>query len=118
MAVENIIKEVREAAQSVISDTVEFTDVRVEGSSVVLYTKNMEAFAGSNDIVRKLAQKVRKRIIIRADPAVRHSTRRAARFRILSPPLVPARPLSTACSRTTSVRGSRPPKAGSSPSGH
>ena len=77
MAVENIIKEVREAAQSVISDTVEFTDVRVEGSSVVLYTRDMDAFAGSNDIVRKLAQKVRKRIIIRADPAVRLPTKEA-----------------------------------------
>ena len=77
MAVEDVIKEVREAAQSVISDDIKFTDVRVEASNVVLYTKNVDVFAENSDVVRKLAQKVRKRIVIRADPSVRLPTKEA-----------------------------------------
>ena len=77
MAVEDVIKEVREAAKSVISDTIEFTDVRVEASNVVLYTKNVDVFAENSDVVRKLAQKVRKRILVRADPSVRLPSKEA-----------------------------------------
>ena len=50
----NVIKEVREAAQSISSDAIEFTDVRVEASNVVLYTKDVGVFAENSDVVRIL----------------------------------------------------------------
>ena len=35
------------------------------------YTPNVEIFSENNEVIRTLAQKVRKRIIIKADPSVR-----------------------------------------------
>ncbi len=71
MAVEDVIKLVKKVATEVIPDSVAFTDVKVEASNVVLYTKNIEIFSDNNDLIRTLAQKVRKRIVIKADPSVR-----------------------------------------------
>ena len=71
MAVEDVIKLVKKVATEVIPDSVAFTDVKVEASNVVLYTPNVEIFSDNNDLIRNLAQKVRKRIIIKADPSVR-----------------------------------------------
>ncbi|HIM86761.1 MAG TPA: beta-CASP ribonuclease aCPSF1, partial [Candidatus Poseidoniales archaeon] len=71
MAVEDVIKLVKEVATEVIPDNITFTDVKVESSNVVLYTPNLEMFSENNEVIRTLAQKVRKRIIIKADPSVR-----------------------------------------------
>ena len=71
MAVEDVIKLVKEVATEVIPDNIAFTDVKVEASNVVLYTPNVEIFSENNEVIRTLAQKVRKRIIIKADPSVR-----------------------------------------------
>ena len=71
MAVEDVIKLVKEVATEVIPDNIAFTDVKVESSNVVLYTPNVEIFSENNEVIRTLAQKVRKRIIIKADPSVR-----------------------------------------------
>ena len=60
MAVEDVIKLVKKVATEVIPDTITFTDVKVEASNVVLYTPNLEIFSDNNDLIRKLAQKVRK----------------------------------------------------------
>ena len=68
MAVEDIIRQVKEAADRIIPEHVRITKVTVEASSVVLYTPEIKIFAENNDLVRKLAHSVRKRIIIRPDP--------------------------------------------------
>ena len=66
MAVEDVINLVKEVATEVIPDNITFTNVKVESSNVVLYTPNLENFNENNDYIRKLAQKVRKRIVIKA----------------------------------------------------
>ena len=71
MAVEDVIKLVKKVATEVIPDTITVTDVKVEASNVVLYTPNLEIFSDNNDLIRKLAQNVRKRIVIKADSSVR-----------------------------------------------
>ena len=71
MAVEDVINLVKEVATEVIPDNITFTNVKVESSNVVLYTPNLEIFNENNDYIRKLAQKVRKRIVIKADSSVR-----------------------------------------------
>ena len=71
MAVEDVIEQVQDAARRLIPDSVTFTDIRVEASDVVLYTRELEVLAENNDLVRKLAHKVRKRIVLRADPSAR-----------------------------------------------
>ena len=53
MAVEDVIKLVKKVATEVIPDSVAFTDVKVEASNVVLYTKNIEIFSDNNDLINK-----------------------------------------------------------------
>ena len=42
----------------------------ISGSVVVIYTKDMDKFASNNDIVRQLAQGLRRRVAIRPDPSI------------------------------------------------
>jgi KH/beta-lactamase-domain protein len=56
--------------KKVVPDHVEITQVDFEGPTIVIYTKNMEVFAESNDLVRQIAQQLRRRIVVRPDPSL------------------------------------------------
>ena len=79
MAVEDVIKLVKEVATEVIPDNIAFTDVKVESSNVVLYTPNVEIFSENNEVIRTLAQKVRKRIKSRPIQALESQSFRQSR---------------------------------------
>ena len=49
---------------------INITSIDFEGPVVVIYTQDMEAFASNNDIVRQLAQGLRRRVAIRPDPSM------------------------------------------------
>ena len=71
MSVEDVIKEVKVAAKEIIPSHISISKIAVESSNVILYTKDTDFISGNNDSVRTLAQKVRKRIIVRADSSAR-----------------------------------------------
>ena len=68
MAVEEVLREIREEVLSAIPET-EITDIQFEGALVVIYSKNPEKFA-EEEIIRQLAKKLQKRIVVRPDPSV------------------------------------------------
>ena len=68
MALEDVIRQVKEAAEKIIPDNVRITKVMVEASNIVLYTPEIKMFAENNNLIRQLAHSVRKRIIVRPDP--------------------------------------------------
>jgi len=70
MGIEEILEEARDVVRRTVPETVEITKVDYEGPVIVLYTKNMEAFAESNDLVRQIAQQLRRRITVRPDPSL------------------------------------------------
>src|SRR5437773_3622569 len=70
MTIEDILNDARSVVKKVVPDHVEITQIDFEGPAIVIYTKNMEAFAESNEIVRQLAQNLRRRIQVRPDPSV------------------------------------------------
>src|SRR2546426_8625247 len=70
MSLEDILSNARDIVRKVVPTTVEITNVEFEGPTVVIYTKNMDVFAENNDIVRQLAQSLRKRVTIRPDPSL------------------------------------------------
>jgi len=41
-----------------------------EGSEIILYTKNKEFFRNSTDLIKKIVNKIKKRIEVRADPSI------------------------------------------------
>ena len=68
MGVEKILEDAREAVKKTIPSNIEVTDVDFEGPVIVIYTKNLDEFAKNNDLVRQLAQSLRRRVAIRPDP--------------------------------------------------
>jgi KH/beta-lactamase-domain protein len=68
MSVDTILRDAKETVEKVLPDSSIITKIDIEAATIVLYTKNMEVFAENNDLVRQLAQGLRKRIAIRPDP--------------------------------------------------
>jgi len=77
MSVESILNEAREVVRKVVPESATITKIDLEGPVVVIYTKSMEAFAENNDIVRQLAQNLRRRVAIRPDPSLLAPTEEA-----------------------------------------
>src|SRR2546422_75175 len=70
MTIEDILNDARSVVKKVVPDHVEITQVDFEGPTIVIYTKNMEVFAESNDLVRQIAQQLRRRIVVGPDPSL------------------------------------------------
>ncbi|MCI0480824.1 MAG: beta-CASP ribonuclease aCPSF1, partial [Candidatus Dadabacteria bacterium] len=70
MTLEKILEEAMKEIRKVVPDNIEITSIDFEGPIIVIYTKNMDKFADNNDIVRQLAQSLRKRVSIRPDPSL------------------------------------------------
>ena len=77
MNTEDIIKEVKKLIKTIIPPTIEITNIELEGPDIAIYTKNIEEFADNNDIVRQLAQGLRRRVAIRPDPSLLTDTEKA-----------------------------------------
>ena len=77
MGIEKILEDAREAVKKTIPSNIEVTDVDFEGPVIVIYTKNLEEFAHNNDLVRQLAQSLRRRVAIRPDPTMLANTESA-----------------------------------------
>lgn len=70
MGVEDILREIREEVKKEVPASVEITDIEFEAAVLVIYTKHPERFAEDEDLVRRLAKKLRKRVVVRPDPSV------------------------------------------------
>ncbi|NYT12494.1 MAG: beta-CASP ribonuclease aCPSF1 [Methanomassiliicoccales archaeon] len=70
MSAERILEEARDQVKRIVPSEVDITSIEFEGPVVVIYTQDMEKFASNNDIVRQLAQGLRKRVAIRPDPSM------------------------------------------------
>jgi len=77
MGIEKILEDAREAVKKTIPTNIEVTDIDFEGPVIVIYTKNLEEFAHNNDLVRQLAQNLRRRVAIRPDPKMLAETQNA-----------------------------------------
>ncbi|MGC9060599.1 MAG: beta-CASP ribonuclease aCPSF1 [Thermoplasmata archaeon] len=67
---DDVIKEVKAAIRNVISAEIDVSDVVMEGPSVVVYTKDMDKFVENPELVKQIAQTIRKRILVRPDPKI------------------------------------------------
>ena len=70
MSTERILEEAREQISKIIPEGVSISGIEYEGPLVVVYTKDMDTFASNNDIVKQLAQGLRRRVAIRPDPSM------------------------------------------------
>lgn len=69
MSFDSLISQTREALKEVLPETIEVTDIELEGPHVVLYTKQLDAFLSGGDLLRQVAQRLHRRVLVRSDPA-------------------------------------------------
>jgi uncharacterized protein len=69
MSAEKILEEARDQVRKIVPSHIDISSIDFEGPVVVIYTKDMEAFASGNDMIRQLAQGLRRRVAIRPDPS-------------------------------------------------
>ncbi len=70
MDTESIINEVKKLIKTIVPKRIKITNIEIEGPELVIYTKNIEEFAENNDLVKDLAQGLRRRVAIRPDPGM------------------------------------------------
>ncbi|HEV8359303.1 MAG TPA: MBL fold metallo-hydrolase, partial [Candidatus Thermoplasmatota archaeon] len=70
MGVEDVLRELSDQVRSELPSGVEVTDIEFEAATLVIYTKHPEKFAEDEDLVRRLAKRLRKRLVVRPDPSV------------------------------------------------
>ncbi|MDI6883683.1 MAG: beta-CASP ribonuclease aCPSF1 [Hadesarchaea archaeon] len=69
MAAEELLKEIKRIVQETpFADAV--SDIDFEGPKVVLYCKNLDLLMENGEMIKDLARKIRKRIILRPDPSL------------------------------------------------
>jgi KH/beta-lactamase-domain protein len=69
MSFDSLIEQTKQALREVLPETIEVTDIELEGPHIVLYTKQLEAFLAGGDYLRQVAQRLRRRVLVRSDPA-------------------------------------------------
>ncbi|MGA7922875.1 MAG: beta-CASP ribonuclease aCPSF1 [Thermoplasmata archaeon] len=70
MSFDSLIDQTKEALREVLPDSVEVTDIELEGPHIVLYTKQLDSFLSGGDLLRQVAQRLRRRVLVRSDPEI------------------------------------------------
>lgn len=65
---------------SEIPPEVQLTRIEFEGPEIVIYVKNRKAIADKLDLVKALAKKVKKRVVVRIDPSARLNVEEAKKL--------------------------------------
>ncbi|MCK5309625.1 MAG: beta-CASP ribonuclease aCPSF1 [Thermoplasmata archaeon] len=68
MSVEKLLEQAREEIRKIVPPHIKITDIDFEGPIIIIYTEDMEGLANNIDIIRQLAQTLRRRVAIRPDP--------------------------------------------------
>src|SRR3989338_4735215 len=63
----NNIKELQEAVSSLLPHDCELTKIEFEGPQLVLYLKNIRSFYNDDNLITKIAARIRKKILLRCD---------------------------------------------------
>ncbi len=69
MSFDSLLERTREALDEVLPESVEVTDIELEGPHIVLYTKQLDSFLSGGDLLRQVAQRLHRRVLVRSDPA-------------------------------------------------
>jgi len=69
MSFDSLLDQTKQALREVLPEAIEVTDIELEGPHIVLYTKQLDAFLTGGDYLRQVAQRLRRRVLVRSDPA-------------------------------------------------
>ncbi|MHA1648772.1 MAG: beta-CASP ribonuclease aCPSF1 [Candidatus Helarchaeota archaeon] len=71
MLIESVLSDLKDLIIQSLPENVHITQIEFEGPEIALYSKNPKILLESREIVKEIAKKIRKRIVIRSDPSVR-----------------------------------------------
>ncbi len=87
MSYESLLEQTKQALREVLPETIEVTDIELEGPHIVLYTKQLDQFLSGGDYLRQIAQRLRRRVLVRSDPSTLRDPKEAeVMIRQLIPP--------------------------------
>ncbi|MGB6500155.1 MAG: beta-CASP ribonuclease aCPSF1 [Thermoplasmata archaeon] len=87
MSFDSLLEQARAALKEVLPETIEVTDIELEGPQIVLYTKQLDQFLSGGEYLRQVAQRLRRRVVVRSDPSVLADPKEAEKLiRELIPP--------------------------------
>lgn len=66
--------------KSLIPADAKITDIKYEACEIVLYTKNPEFLTGSQELIKDIVTKLKKRILVRPDPSITKDPEEAERL--------------------------------------
>ncbi len=69
MSADSLVQSVRTTLAELLPNSIEVTDIELEGPHIVLYTKQLDAFLSGGDLLRQIAQRLHRRVVVRSDPA-------------------------------------------------
>lgn len=78
MLSQEILSEIKNSILQGIPKEANVTEVEFEGPEIAIYLKNPKILVDDNELVKELAKRIRKRIVIRSDPSVRMPQAEAA----------------------------------------
>ncbi len=70
MVSEQILEETKEKINEIVPVGTVITEVNFEGPELVIYTRNPKIMMEDDELIKKLAKKLQKRVVIRPDPSV------------------------------------------------
>jgi predicted metal-dependent RNase len=70
MTMSSVLDDVQKMVKKLLPPKIEVSKIDFEGPIVVIYTKSLEEFADNSEIVKQLAQGLRRRVAIRPDPSL------------------------------------------------
>jgi len=71
MLIESVLADLKDIIIQSLPEDVKITNIEFEGPEIALYSKNPKILLESREIVKEIAKKIRKRLVIRSDPSVR-----------------------------------------------
>lgn len=70
MAAEELLQEIKRVVREETPFAGAISDINFEGPRVVLYCKKLDPLMENGEVIKELARKIRKRIILRPDPGI------------------------------------------------
>lgn len=70
MTTSNGMKEIEESLKGILPSDCMLSKVEFEGPQLVLYLKNMEVFYRDENLITRIASKMRKKVVVRADSSL------------------------------------------------
>ena len=71
MLIESVLSDLKDLIIQNLPENVNITNIEFEGPEIALYSKNPKILLQSREIVKDIAKRIRKRLVIRSDPYVR-----------------------------------------------